>query len=170
MSKLQSPKIEIGWGTVGQARAEGLDDLIVQHYEEVESEDSRRIAALDVNWPLILMLERTGVYKVILAHVNGKLAGYAAYYLQPPIDYKGSLWAMNHVLFVDRSFRTVAHGRLGPQLLQAAEDLFRKMGAKLILQEDRKAHSTQGKVRATLGRLLTRIGYKPVGTLFAKEL
>lgn len=159
---------EIGWGTLGLALSEGLEDLMVQHWEEVEQHQD--VVPLDVDWPKYLMLERVGIYKVILAHRRGKLVGYASYFVQAPLRHKSSLWAVNDGLFVDRSARRSA---LGVRLIAESERLVGGLGVKLISQGDRKVdtgNSTDAKPHATLGDLLVRKGYTLAERTYAKLL
>jgi GNAT superfamily N-acetyltransferase len=146
--------------------AEGLEDLLIEHWQEVEQLHDEM--PLDVDWPKYLMLERMGIYKAVVARRGKKLIGYAAYFLQPPLHHSHKVWAVNDVLYLDPAYRK---GRTGDNLIGAAEGLMRDLGAHLITQEDRRQpNSTATKVSATLGDLLLRRGYFLAGRVFAKLL
>jgi|ERR1700677_1113613 len=146
--------------------ADGLEDLLIFHWQEVEQHQD--VMPLTVDWPKYLMLERAGIYRAVVARQDGRLVGYAAYFVQPPLHHSHATWAVNDVLYLDPVFR---RGRTGDKLIEAAEGFMRELGAKLITQEDRKVpNSTDAKPHATLGDLLLRRGYTLAGRVFAKLL
>ena len=152
--------------SISTALADGLEDMLIEHWQEVEQQQD--VMPLAVNWPLYLMLERTGVYKAVAARLGAKLVGYAAYFVQPPLHHMQKTWAVNDVLYLDPAYR---RGRTGDRLIEAAEGFMRELGAKLITQEDRRLpNSTAAKVSATLGDLLVRRGYFLAGRVYAKLL
>lgn len=163
----KAPEVVFALENIQTAMADGLEDLLVEHWQEVEQHQD--VMPLAVNWPLYLMLERTGIYKAVSARRGRKLIGYAAYFVQPPLHHSQSTWAVNDVLYVDPAYR---RGLTGVRLLEAAEGFMRELGAKLITQEDRKipANSTEAKPSATLGDLLSRRGYFLAGRVYAKLL
>lgn len=151
---------------LGPLLADGLEDLLFSHWQEVEQHQEEM--PLSVDWPKYLMLERVGIYRAIVARHKGRLVGYAAYFVQPPLHHAQSTWAVNDVLFLDPHYR---RGSTGTRLIAFAEETMRELGAKLITQEDRKlANSTSEKGRATLGDLLLRKGYTLAGKVYAKLL
>ena len=166
-ARQKPPTLEIVPGTVREALAEGLEDLTVMNWEEVYRDVGD--LPLDVDWAKLLMLERMGQYKALVARRNGKLVGYNGYFLQPPIRHKTSVWAVNDTIYVDRAYRA---SLLGVRLLKAAESAMREAGAKLIFQGNLwpEATSTSGKARARFGALLVRLGYEQVETVYAKRL
>lgn len=146
--------------------ADGLEDLLIFHWQEVEQHKDEMPLAVD--WPKYLMLERAGIYKAVVARKAGRLIGYAAYFVQEPLHHCKNKWAVNDVLYVDPAHRK---SRVGFGLIAFAEEAMRDLGAKLITQEDRKdANSTTAKSSATLGDLLSRRGYQLAGRVFAKLL
>ena len=158
---------EIAFDTLGQALADGAEDLVSFNWLEVEH--FQDVLPLDVDWPKLLMLERAGVYRVITARSKGKLVGYNGYFVQPPIRHKTSLWAVNDTLYVDPEHRT---STLGVRLLKDSEALLRALGVKAITQGNvwPDDHSTSGKARARFGALLCRMGYLPAENVYVKLL
>jgi GNAT superfamily N-acetyltransferase len=147
--------------------ADGLEDLLIEHWQEVEQHQDAM--PLSVDWQKYLMLERAGIYRCVVARRGARLVGYAAYFVQPPLHHRQKTWAVNDVLYLDPTHR---RGNTGKRLIEAAESLMRDAGAKLITQEDRKqpTNSTSGKTSATLGDLLSRMGYFLAGRVYAKLL
>lgn len=164
---MKPPDVEIGFGTVAQALAEGLEDLIVFNWDEVYRTDGD--LPIDVDWPKLLMLERMGQYKALVARKAGKLIGYNGYFVQPPIRHKTSIWAVNDTIYVDPAVRA---STTGIKLLKAAEPAMAALGAKMIFQGNLwpDTVSTSGKARARFGDLLVRLGYQPVENVYAKRL
>lgn len=146
--------------------ADGLEDLLINHWQEVEQHQD--VMPLSVDWPKYLMLERAGIYVSLVARRSSHLIGYAAYFVQPPLHHSHATWAVNDVLYVDPAHRK---SQVGPSLIAFAESEMKKLGVKLITQEDRKVqNSTGAKTSATLGDLLLRKGYTLAGKVYAKLL
>lgn len=157
---------EIGWCSIGEAMTKGLEELLHDHWIEVEAH--RDEIPLAVDWPRYNLLERTGIYKSVAAQKDGRLVGYASYFLQPSLHNRYTVFAVNDVLYVARQHRK---GLLGPRLIREAEKLLAAEGARVITQGDRKSvHSTDENSRANLGHLLLRSGYELAEKVYAKLL
>ena len=163
---MPQPETTFALEPISPLLAEGLEDLLIEHWQEVEQhQDAMPLA---VNWPLYLMLERTGVYRAVVARRGAKLVGYAAYFVQPPLHHRQTTWAVNDVLYLAPAHR---RGQTGVRLIDAAEAFMRELGAKLISHGDRKgANSPDPKGSATLGDLLSRRGYVLAERVYAKLL
>lgn len=158
--------IEIGQESVSEALASGLEDLIAFNWEEVSA--GRDYPALDIDWPMVLMLERLGKLVGISARKKGRLIGYASYFIQGHMRHRLTRWAVNDALYVDADHRK---GRLAVNLIRAAEILLKDDGVQFITQGDMMPLDlVTGKPRATLGRLLMWLGYKPFDQVYMKRL
>lgn len=169
MSRSPSPKkppdVVYGWETIGDALADGLEDLIALHYDEISSPGE---PPLNLNWPRYLMFERLGSYRAVSARRAGKLIGYRSFIVDKPLHYQSLTWAVNDALYVDPDYRK---SRVGPRLIQVSDAMLKAEGVAIVLQADRKAHKlATAKPRATLGDLLRRLGYAPMETVYAKRL
>ena len=164
---MPTPQADIRIGTVSEALAQGVEDLTAFNWDEVYRDKFEM--PLDVDWSKLLMLERMGQYKALVAHAKGKLVGYNGYFLQPPIRHKASVWAVNDTIYVEPEHRA---STIGLRLLKAAEPAMKGFGAKLLLQGNLWPDdvSTSGKARARFGALLIRLGYAPVENVYAKLL
>jgi GNAT superfamily N-acetyltransferase len=166
MSKPPSPKkppdVVYAWEKLGQALADGLEDLIAFNAEE-----SPLVGAppLDVNWPKYLMLERLGSHRGMSARLGPKLIGYRSFFLENAMHYKGLKWAVNDALYVDPDHRK---SRVGLTLIRRSDALLKAEGVDVVIQADRKLATA--KPHATLGDLLRRLGYAPMEMVFAKRL
>ena len=161
---MKKAEVVFAWETIGQALDDGLEDLIALNDEEVED-----LMPLDIDWPKYVMLERAGMYRSVSARRAGKLIGYRSFMVSPPMRYRNSLWAMNDAMYLDPAER---NGLLAARFVNQSDDLLREIGARVVVQGDRKPfNSTAEKRRATFGDLLQRFcGYRPSETVYTKLL
>lgn len=155
----------IGWEKVGRARADGLDDLLAAHWAEVALDQDRYPLAPD--WPRYHALERQGVLRSVSARRKGRLVGYNVFFVQPPIHYSTSVWALNDVLFLHPDHRA---GLLGYRLVRAAEELLKGIGVARVIYHT-KLHVMLGSKRERpLGDLMKRLGYSQAEEVWGKNL
>ena len=158
--------VDIRPSTIGEARAAGLDDLLISHWSEVETNTDE--IPLDLNWPLYLHNERMGMYRALGAYRGPKLVGYNAFFVQPTLHHQQTIHAFNDVIFLDQAERK---GLLGARLIKTAEPWLRGFGVRLIVYETKEApHFEHGKARGTLSRLLENLGYPERARLHEKLL
>lgn len=149
---------------VGRALADGLEDLTLQNWAEMEEPESG--VALKVDWDRILEMERLGCHVLFGARREGRLVGYSAFICAPSLFYAERV-ATNAVVFVEKPYR----GRLGVKLVLEAEQHFRKQGVDLITYHTKLAPILgNGRKAASVGRLLERLGYEQIEAVHAKRL
>lgn len=161
----KSSRTTYGWCTVADALADGLSDLAVEHFREVET-----LAAhfpMDIAWGSYQMAERLGEFRAVAARKAGRLVGYAGYFIRPAIHHRNVLWATNAALYLDPDAR---RGWAGKELLLEAERLLKSVGVQVVVQVDKDTNSTDAPSKAKLGDLLVRTGYFPYERLYAKVL
>jgi GNAT superfamily N-acetyltransferase len=159
-------EVDIRPSTIGECRAAGLDDLLISHWSEVETNTDE--IPLDFNWPLYLHNERVGMYRALGAWRGPKLVGYNAFFVQPTLHHQQTVHAFNDGIFLDPSERK---GLLGARLVKTAEPWLRELGVRLIVYETKEApHFGHGKARGTLSRLLENLGYPERARLHEKLL
>ncbi len=88
------------------------------------------------------------------------LIGYAVFIVSVNPHYMTSLQAVEDVLFVAPEHRG---GRAGIGLVRFSEAELRKDGVQVVYHHAKLAHPM-------LGKLLTKDGYEPIETIFAKRL
>lgn len=149
---------------IGRLLADGLEDLTLQNWVEMEEPQSG--VALRVDWDKLLELERIGCHVGFSARRNGRLVGYSGFLVGPALFY-AERTATNLVVFVGKQYR----GRLGVKLILEAEQHFRGLGIDQITYQSKVTPilSACGKA-ATVGRLLERLGYEPIEAVHAKRL
>lgn len=134
-----------------------IDELIKDHYHEIAhyqdiplSPDKEKYEKAEDN-------DRFRIYTVRL---EGKLVGYAAFFLGYAIHYSTSYQAQEDVIFITPLERK---GSLGMKLLLYSEKELKKDGVEVIYHHVKIGHPA-------LQSLLERTGYKAVDTLLCKRI
>ncbi len=149
-----------------KVRADGVEDILLRHWEEVALNKDQVPLAID--WTQYYALERAGILKSVVMRQGGRLIGYDAFFVQPTLHYRTSLWALNDILYLVPEHR---RGRAGVLLIDAAEHLLRDLGVQKVLYHTKLhldlGHHTGGD---TVGRLLSKRRYVHVENVWAKML
>jgi hypothetical protein len=157
--------------TIGEARALGLDDLLIEHHDEAAA--LRMFFPLDVDWPAYLRMERAGQIKSWAARRGGKLVGYTLFYVHPQMHAAGSVWAVNDLVYLVPEER---RGWGGVHLIRGPEQPLRDLGARCIWYNVpiepplHRRDLENSRSKATIADLLRRLGYLPVETSLVKVL
>lgn len=147
---------ECAWESIDRALAWGLEDLLAAHHAEINDHPETPLLP---DWPNYRRLERMKGYEALLARdQSGRLIGYNAFFVQPPLRCTATIWAINDVLYVTPEHR----GMVGNMLIAKAElDLKERRGAANLIYPG---------VSDTLTQLLTAHGYRDVGRVMSKVL
>lgn len=165
LKPMKKVDLAFAWETIQVAMAGGLEDLIALHDEEVAFPDQ---PPLEIDWPVLLTLERQGRYRSVSARLGSSLIGYRSFFIEHPVNHKSLLWAINHALYIDPEHR---RSRAGPMLIRESDRMLKTLGVQIVLQADRSVSNLSGgKAHATLGDLLRRQGYAPMEVTHAKRL
>lgn len=153
--------------SIDQARAEGFEDLLVAHWEEVETDPS----PMAPNWPGYYALERSGILKMLLLRRGGRLIGYSVWFVQPPLHHRATPWAICDLLYVEPDERK---GWTGAFLIRQSERLLRGLGARVIVcnvkPRSRRENLDYQRGRDSVGHLLRRLGYALYEEVWARHL
>lgn len=90
---------------------------------------------------------------------DGRMVGYAGYFVRANIHYRGSKQAVQDVLFLLTEYR---RSRIGMALIAYCDDQLRADGVQVVYQHVKVAHN--------FGPLLERIGYEHVEHIYARRL
>lgn len=132
----------------------------MQHWKEVDWFDGR--LPLDVDWRRALDLEAAGMLHVLTVRQD-HLVGYIFSYLLDSIFFSQK-WATVQGFWLDPLYR---QGWTGVKLFKENERGLKALGAIAISVEILMKIAAD---RGTLGKILDRLGYSPVGNLYAKVL
>jgi GNAT superfamily N-acetyltransferase len=158
-------EITFDWCRIGRAKDAGLEDLLASHWEEVALDQDRYALAPD--WERYASLERQGVLRSIAAWRGQRLAGYNVFYVQAPIHYSRSLWALNDILYLTPADR---RGTLGMRLIRKAEEMLSELGVKKIIYHSKVHLKLGARKTLTLGSLLARMGYTCEEEVFSRNV
>lgn len=152
------------WESVDQLLADGWENLLVEHWVEVAMD--RDIIPLAVDWDRYRLFEKTEAFKTLAMRKDGVLVGYSAWFINPHLHYKTTLFALNDVIYLDPAYR---RGLAGARLVREAENALAALGAVKAIYHT-KLHVQLGKRAGTLGDLLLALGYKHIENTYAKLL
>jgi GNAT superfamily N-acetyltransferase len=131
--------------------------LLEAHWREIASWDD---IPLQPDYDRYVQAEARGQLCIVTARVEGRLVGYAVFFVATNGHYSGSLQAVQDILYVDRSRRGAM---VGIRLVAAAERILAARGVQVVYHHVKRKHPL-------LGELLARKGYEAVETIYAKRL
>ena len=129
----------------------------IAHYPDIE---------LDVDTEKYELSEKQETLRVYTARLNKgassplTLIGYALFFVGPSPHYKGSIQAVEDVLYVDPEQR---QGRVGLDLIRYTEAELRREGVQAVYHHVKITHPA-------LGILLAREGYEHIDSIYGKRL
>jgi hypothetical protein len=131
--------------------------LLFGHWREVAHFDDIPLApARDV----YLASADAGIIRCCVARDGGAMVGYAVFFVRPNPHYATSVQAVQDVFYLDPQLRGVT----GVRFLQFCEAELRAEGVQVMY------HHAKVAPHLPMGRILARLGYEPVDTIFAKRL
>lgn len=132
-----------------------VGDLLEMHYQELCVNKER--VKLDPMWGEYAKLEQAGMFVVCTTRDDGKLIGYAAFFLTKHMHYEGLTVASNDVLFLHPGHR---QGMTGVRLIKFSEAHMQSLGAHKI--------TWHAKHNTPLAPILERMGYASEETMLGK--
>jgi hypothetical protein len=115
---------------------------------------------VNCNYDAYLKLEAAGILRIYTVRAHLALIGYAIFLVSPNLHYGGSLQAKQDVLYLAPAYR---RGRMGWRFIVWCDEQLRAEGVQVVVQHQKIAHPA-------LGRILERIGYQAVDTLWMRRL
>lgn len=143
--------------TVAEARGD-IEPLLVKHYEELTV--GKHVVKLNVDWGKYERLEKSGLLATLVARDDGRMVGYAVFFIASHIHYKDLITASNDVLFLEKEYRTSSRCGLG--LIRESEKHLTSLGVQKIMWHVKTSldwsailiHLGYGKEEVVLGKLL----------------
>ncbi len=158
--------IAFDWITLDEAMAAGVEDLLALHWQEVAMD--QETFPLSPNWAGYRTLERSGVLRGIAAWKGGALVGYNVFFVQPTLHYSTSAWAVNDILYLAPAER---RGLTGARLIRKSEEMLHGLGVRKVIYHTKlHVHLGHAKTNATVGRLLSALGYAHIEDVMAKVI
>lgn len=134
-----------------------LTPLLAKHYQEIAHFPDIPLSPDKLFYE---QAEAAGMLRAYTVRVNGRLVGYANFFLRPNPKYSTSRQAVADNVFLDPAHR---RGRLGLGLLTFAHDELAAEGAEVIMHHVKIAHPA-------LGKLLEHLGYAPIDIIYARRV
>lgn len=126
-------KLRFGWEHLETLLAEpNVKDLITGYWQELWPYPDIPVV---VDWPLLLRREAEGTYRVWSARVDGTLAGFASFYIEPHVYASTTLFAIDGGHYLSPGFRDTEH-RIGWRMWKTAKAALKAEGAKVIMAHD----------------------------------
>lgn len=131
--------------------------LLTRHYNEIAHYQD---IPLRPNFARYMEIERVGVLRAFTARdEDNKLAGYAAFFVQPNLHYSTSIQAVQDVIYIERSARGAGFGK---EFIEWCDAQLKAEGCQVVYHHVKDKHN--------FGPMLEKIGYKLVDLIYARRL
>lgn len=134
-----------------------VQPLLAEHYDEIAVD--KHAIPLDPDKERYLAMEKNGGFVVFTARADGKLIGYAAFFVMQGLHYRSTKVGINDVLFVSKPWR---NSRAGLVLVRESESYLRVIGVKKLVWHIKPEHDWSA--------ILVHSGYALFERTFAKLL
>lgn len=134
-----------------------VGDLFARHWEEVANYKNQ--VSLEPDYDFYKSLETAGKLISVVAEEEGKMIGYAVFFLTPNAHYKSLLVASNDIIFMLPEKRK---GSLGRDLITESENISKSHGANKITFHVKPDHD--------FSPLLRSMGYLHEETMHGKMI
>lgn len=131
--------------------------LLEQHYAELSANPDIPLVP-DVE--RYEVMEHRGLLRCYVARVQGFLAGYGVFIVQPNAHYSTSLQAVQDIFYVAKDWRKSGLGR---DLLFYCESALAEEGVQIVHHHVKRGH-------LALAFLLEKEGYKDIEVIYSKRL
>ena len=148
--------VELIWGTPYESFIAEAAPMTLEHWSEVGSH--RSVLRFNPNHDVYRALDRAGRLHILVARVDGQLAGYLFVITAPhPRDQQATL-AKDDIFYAAPRYRRL---RLGPLMIASALEYLRGRAVIVFFTE---------KLRRKNGGYLRRFGFEPQEQTWAKVL
>ena len=131
--------------------------LVPEHYKEIALNQNE--IPLDPDWEHYRELNRACRLHCVTVRDDGKLVGYHLTIITSMLHYRTTISGITDVYFIKPEFRK---GFTAVRMFKFVEAELRTMGCKQLI--------TATKKHLDISKVLERLGYKPVETVFRKML
>lgn len=131
-----------------------LCPLLEKHHEELKHFND---IPLEPDVSFYEMAQKAGILKVFTNRIDGKLIGYAVFFVKSHPHSANSVQASGDIIFIDPD-----HRGMGKAFVGWCDEQLKGLGVQVVYQHVKNSHNW--------GKLLERIGYSLVDLTFAKRL
>lgn len=147
--------IEFAREMLGDVRGD-MEPLLEEHWREIAHFQDIR---LNPDWEFYALMEEDERLRIFTARVDGRLVGYAVFFVGPNRHYKDSIQAVQDVVFLHPDYRGF---KIGTNLILYADQQCAAENIQVIYHHIKAAHN--------FGPLLESCGYELVDLIYAKRL
>lgn len=134
-----------------------IGETFVKHHEEVESFAEE--VPLDIDRGQFEALEAAGVLHTISARDDRELIGYYVSMIMPHSHHKGSLFAVNDILYINPEYRSSG---IAAEMITFAEKDLREMGVVVMAFSMKVSHPFKN--------LAEHLGFEETDIVYSKYL
>jgi len=128
--------------------------LMHEHWDEIAH---YKDIPLDPDFEQYKFLDDNKILRVFTIREEGKLIGYALFFVKPNIHYKSSLQAFQDVIFISKKYRGI-----GKKFIKWCDEMLSREGVQIVHHHVKKDHN--------FGPLLNRMNYELVDLIYSKRL
>jgi GNAT superfamily N-acetyltransferase len=136
-----------------------IERLMWAHWEEVAGNKDR--VPLDPSWDQFEMLDKAGMLHVLTARHGHEMVGYVVHIVVRSMHYRSLMQAHDDAHYLAPEHR---RGWTAVKMFRAAEEMLRRHGVNAV------SYHTKNREDIHRGPVFTRLGYKPVETIYFKLL
>lgn len=132
-----------------------LPPLLHKHWKEIAHYQD---ILLEPDWELYAKLDEMKMLRTFTARdPEGKLVGYAIFFVKPNMHYKSSIQAVQDILFIDPESRG-----FGRNFISWCDDQLKEEKVQAVYHHIKAKHN--------FGPMLERMGYELVDLIYARRL
>jgi acetyltransferase (GNAT) family protein len=152
-------KTAFGWEPIETILAEpNIRELLVAYWTELSP---IKHIPLDIDWPRVIAWERQQIFRVWTARVDGTLAGFITFLIQPHFLHRHTLFALDHGHYLAPAFRSTEH-RVGARMWWTAKAALKEAGVRVAFIHDNALHP--------LSPFFLGIGARPFSAMWLLDL
>lgn len=152
-------RISFGWQPLETILQEpNIRELLVNYWTELSPV---KHLPLDPNWDLMLEWDRQLIYRVWVCRVDGTMAGFVSFFVQPHFLHRTTLFAVDAGHYLSPAYRDT-NARLGWRMWKSARAALIEAGAKVMYAHDN--------ARRPLMPFFLALGLEPLSTMWVGRL
>lgn len=151
---VKDPRLSFSLEKISDVWEETIDLVLANHSETgyLPPKD------LDPKLSTYESIEASGILKVFIARIDGKVVGYSTFLIWPHIHYPSKIFATQDVMFIDKDHR----GPSAVKFMRWQEQQLEGMGVNVILR-----HVS---AKNDYSRTLSRLGYEETEKIFSRRI
>ena len=134
---------------------EEIKPLLARHYHEIAHYKDIK---LEPSWDEYRFLEEREFLRTFTARDDrNELIGYAVFFVKPNLHYRGSLQAVQDIIYIDSERRG-----FGKEFIKWCDSQLKSEGVQAVYHHVKKSHNW--------GPMLERMGYQLIDLVYGKRL